>query len=220
MTLFFRESLERDIWNWRGAVRASSYGVDWKKFLTKEMTAQKVQNKVFLRTYLTKRYYASGKVSAFKQWLERHIDTRRVSSDLERLLGKKFLPKPITVFITTFRRAPYDVEACSYFLTLRETHPELSITATYHELMHFLFHWHYWGQCKKAGLSDSEIHDLKESLTVLLNPILKKRGLPLDFGYPNHRTMRDQWKSLYRKERSFSAFMKKALPWYKDLLTK
>ena len=220
MTLTFRESLERDMRNWRGAVRTSSYGVDWKKFLPKELTVRKVKNKTFLRSYLKRKYYTPERVANFKQWLERHIDTHQVSSDLEHLLGKKFLPTPITVLITTFRRAPYDVEARTFFLTLREFHPELSVTATYHELMHFLFHWHYWDRCKKAGLSDPEIHDFKESLTVLLNPILKKRGLPLDFGYPSHKEIRNRWKLLYRKERNFSAFMRKALLLHKILPVK
>jgi hypothetical protein len=83
--------------------------------------------------------------------------------------------------------------------------------------MHFLFHIHYWETCKKAGLSENQIHDIKESFTVLLNPILKRRGLPLDFGYPNHQEFRVSLEKLWNKGENFEIFLKKVLDRYPNI---
>jgi len=77
--------------------------------------------------------------------------------------------------------------------------------------MHFLFHLYYWNKCKKAGLSNVKIHILKESLTVLLNPILEKRKLLLDAGYASHQEIRTRLKKLWRKEKNFDLFLDKAV---------
>jgi len=218
MTLSFRESLERDVWNWQEAVLKTSYGLDWSAYLPKGMTKAQAQDEAFLRSYLQKEFYGPGKVAAFRAWLDEHLDIQQVESDLEGLMGKKFRPDTITVYLTTFQRAPYEIDERYFFLTVREKMPEIAPTAVYHELMHF--HWYYWKTCEDAGLSESEIHDLKESLTVLLNPILKIRGLRPDYGYPKHKELRAQWVSLFEKEKDFPTFLAKALPLYKNSLVK
>lgn len=218
MKLLFREDIDRDIWNWQDAISKESYGIQWKQFLPPSITADQVADKVFLKHYLEKEFYASGQVSAFKLWLEDHTDARRIEEDLTALMQGPFLSQNIVVYVTTFHRAPYDVPESSFFLIRRTNKRELSVTAIYHELMHFLFHWHYWGKCEKKGLSEQEIHDFKESLTVLLDPILEKRGLPPDGGYPMHKGLRKQWTLLYEEDSNFPIFIEKALVLYKSHL--
>lgn len=53
---------------------------------------------------------------------------------------------------------------------------------------------------------------------VLLNPILAKRGLPLDKGYPIHQEFRKKWTSLYEEYPDFLIFFEKALAIYKNYL--
>jgi hypothetical protein len=219
MTLSILESLDRDIWNWREAVLKTSYGMNWSTYLPKNITKEQVQDETILRPYLEKQFYATGKVITFRKWLNEHLNIRQIESDLEDLMGRTFQREDITVYLTTFQRAPYEIEKNYFFLTVREMMPKVALTAIYHELMHFLFHWHYWDECAKTGLSEGEIHDFKESLTVLLNPLLEKRGLAPDRGYPKHKALRAQWVALYEQERNFSAFIKKALPLYKQTLT-
>jgi hypothetical protein len=84
--------------------------------------------------------------------------------------------------------------------------------------MHFLFHWHYWDQCREAGLSDEAIDELKEALTVLLEPILKKRGLPPDGGYYIHKELREQLAKLYEVSPDFPVFIEKAIIIYRESL--
>jgi hypothetical protein len=220
MQLLFSEDIDRDMRNWQDSFNKESYGIQWKQFLPPSMTVKEVLDDNFLRDYLEKEFYDSGQVSDFKKWLEENIISSQIEEDLSVLMKKPFLSKEITVNITTFRRSPYNVPGNSFFLTRRTYKREISAGMIYHELMHFLFHWHYWDQCKEAGLSEQEIDDFKESLTVLLNSILEKRGLPLDVGYPGHEALRKQWVVLWGRNPDFPVFLEKAIPLYKDSLAK
>lgn len=216
MNLLFGEDIDHDIWNWQDAVSKGNYGIQWKQFLPPSIAIGEVANNIFLRNYLEKEFYMSGMVSDFREWLKDHVVTNTIKEDLIALMRKPFLSQKITAYITTFHRAPYDIPENLFFLIRRTYKREESITAIYHELMHFLFHWHYWGQCKAMGLSDQNIHNFKESITVLLNQILVKRDLPLDKGYPMHEKLRKQWISLYEENSNFPIFLEKALVLYKN----
>jgi antitoxin component of RelBE/YafQ-DinJ toxin-antitoxin module len=49
-------------------------------------------------------------------------------------------------------------------------------------------------------------------MTVLLNPILEKRGLPLDKDYPKHQELRIKLKELWEsKNRTFEDFLNEIL---------
>jgi len=213
MKLEFIEDIKNDIANWRNSIIANSYGVDWKKFLPEDISIKNVRDNEYLKNYLKRKFYQSGKIPEFKDWLEQNVNFSQTQTDLETLMGKKFPPENIKVFITTFQRAPYNVKQNFFYLILIwcESKRKKSITGIYHELMHFLFHIYYWDICRKAGLSDIQIHILKESSTVLLNPILKKRGLPIDSGYTKHQRIRAKLKKIWDKEKNFELFLKKVL---------
>ncbi len=211
MKLQLVENIGRDIWNWQNSVMAESYGVSWKKFLPSDVSVEKVRDSEYLRNYLEKKFYQSGKVSEFKSWVEHTLNFSQLQKDLEGLMNRKFSFKEVKVFITTFHRAPYDVEQGFFYLIWRDSNKEKTVTNIYHELMHFLFHIYYWETCKKANLSDTQIHILKESSTILLNPILEKRGLPIDSGYSKHQKMRTELRELWGKERSFELFLTQAI---------
>jgi hypothetical protein len=218
MELFFCEDIDSDIYNWQRAIEVSSYGVDWKQFLPSSITVNDVRNTPFLRDYLKKEFYESGKVADLQAWLWENVDAIQIEKDLVALIKKPFLSERVSVFITTFHRAPYDVSSNRIFLFDRPQNRKRCVETLYHELMHFLFHWHYWEVCRGMGFSDAEIHDFKESITVLLNPILALRGLPLDGGYLKHKDVRDQWAVLYERNPSFPQFLEKALPIYQRSL--
>lgn len=211
MKFQFIENIERDIRNWQKSITANSYGMDWKKFLPEDISAENVHDDEYLKGYLKKKFYQSGKVSEFKKWIERAVNSSQIQKDLETLMGKKFPFENVKVFITTFHRAPYNVEQNFFYLIWRDLSKGKAITNIYHELMHFLFHIYYWDMYKKAGLSEIQTHDIKESLTALINPILKQRGLPLDFGYPNHQILRANLEKLWSEEKNFKSFLKRAV---------
>jgi hypothetical protein len=218
MQLIFHKDMDRDVWNWQDSFSRESYGIQWKQFLPPTMTVKEILNDAFLRDYLEKEFYKSGQVADFKKWLEERVAADQIEEDLTALMRQPFLSEKIAVNITTFHRAPYDVPGNSFFLMRRTYKREISVMMIYHELMHFLFHWHYWDQCKNAGLSEREIDNFKESLTVLLNPVLEKRGLPLDSGYPGHEELRKQWTILYKANLDFPVFFEKALILHKASL--
>lgn len=217
MQLIFREDIGRDVRNWQKAVSAKSHGVEWKQFLPSSITLEEVQDEKFLREYLSKEFYSPGTVSDFREWLEKNVNANQIEADLIVLMKKPFLSDAVTVYLTTFHRAPYDYNA-SFFFLFEQRRRERSVTTIYHELMHFLFHWYYWNQCREAGLSDKDTDELKEALTVLLEPILKERGLPPDGGYSVHKELREQLAKLYEASPDFPVFLEKAIIIYRESL--
>mgnify|MGYP001608659401 FL=1 len=210
MEIKFIKSIERDIQNWQNSVAAKSYGVEWKKFLPEDISIEDVRDSGRLKIYLEKNYYQNGEVSEFINWLENTTKPSEIQKDLTVLMDKKFI-NHVKIFITTFHRAPYNVRENFFYLIWRDANRKRAITNIYHELMHFLFHIYYWETCRRAGLSETQIHTLKESLTVLLNPTLEKRGLPADNGYPAHQKLRVQLKKLWSGEKNFELFLNKVL---------
>ncbi|MDP3792665.1 MAG: hypothetical protein Q8Q89_02945 [bacterium] len=211
MKLKFIEDIEKDAQNWHSSLDAKVYGMDWVKFLPKDISAEKIKDINYLKDYLDKKYYKTGKISEFKTWLGQNVNSAEIQKDLELLMVRKFDDETISVSITVFGRGMYNVPGNFFYINFCHSNPEKSISRIYHELMHFLFHIYYWDKCKKAGLSEPQIHNLKESLTMLLNPILEKHGLPLDMGYPKHQELRDKLKKLWEEEENFEPFLKKVL---------
>lgn len=214
MQIAFSENINDDLRNWRSGLAASSYGVQWRDLLSSSVPATALRNEHELETYLRKTFYERGDIAKFQKWLTEHIDSRQIVSDLQYLLEVSFEIERGVGRITTFPRAPYSIESGFFYVVYRPNALTSSITTVYHELMHFLFHEHLWVRCEAAGLSGGEIHPFKESLTVLLNPILKQRNLPLDVGYPEHQVIRDQWVHLWHREQRFSRFFPIALREY------
>lgn len=211
MEFKFIEDIDKDAKNWHSSLDAKNYGMDWGKFLPKDIPAEKARDLEYLKNYLDIKYYKTGKISEFKIWMEQNIHPAEIQKDLELLMDRKFGDKVISVFVTVFGRGMYNVPENYFYINFCHSNPEKTISRFYHELMHFLFHIYYWDECKKAGLSEQQTHDLKESLTVLLNPILEKRGYPLDVGYPSHQELRAKLQKLWEGEKSFEPFLKKVL---------
>lgn len=224
MKFVFYDDIDRDVANWQRSLGMQDnydYVGDFKgKYFPKDIPIEKAKDKEYLRNYLAEKFYSNDKVVIFKEWLEMNVNVSEIHADLETLMKQKFLVEDFSVYITVFGLGNYSTKENLFYVIYRspERDRKERISAIYHELMHFLFHWHYWEECKAAGLSEQEIHNLKESLTVLLNPILEKRGLPPDGGYPVHEELRKQWTSLYEKNPDFPAFLENAIPLYKESL--
>lgn len=212
MKFKFVEDIAQDMSIWQRSMEAKSYGYDWSVGLPKDISKEQVLDGEYLKKYLEETFYKTGRVGAFIKFVEEKIKPEEIEGDLGALMGRKFLKETVTVSIVTFPRGPYDVRTYKIYLILNEEGTLRPVSSIYHELMHFLFHEHFWEECQKAGLTEPQIHDLKESLTVLLNPILEKRGLPLEKGYPNHLELRAKLKELWEeKEWKFEDFLKEVL---------
>lgn len=220
MKLLFIEDLDSDVKNWQASLATKNdYVGDFKaKYLPKDIPPEKTEDEEYLRGYLRERFYKTGKVADFRDWLEANTNITEMQQDLEELMGGKFLREVITSYITVFGLGRYHVQGNMFYVIYRSAEHDRKerISSIYHELMHFMFHWHYWDQCRAAGLSDQDVHNFKESITVLLNLILAKRGLPLDKGYSVHEELRKQWMRLYEENPAFPIFFEKALALYKN----
>lgn len=213
MKLKFIQNLKRDVQNWQSAITVESYGLKWRDYVPSDLSIDCIQDRKCITDYLKNRYYNSGEIALYIKVLQNKLNALKIKEDLESLVGKKFTNRTINVFITTFPRAPYNIADNFFYLRYRsqKQRAEKAVTNIYHELMHFLFHQYYWDICRKAGLSNERIHTLKESLTVLLNPILKQKKLPLDVGYSAHKELRARLEKLWRKEEDFEKFLEKAI---------
>jgi len=220
MQILFIEDLDRDVKNWQESLaEKNDYVGDFKaKYLPKDIPLEKTKDEEYLRGYLRERFYKTGKVADFRDWLEANTNIAEMQKDLEELMGKKFIMETMTAYITVLGLGSYHIKENVFYVIYRspERDRKERISGIYHELMHFLFHWHYWDRCRAAGLSDQDVHNFKESITVLLNPILAKRGLPLDKGYFVHEELRKQWVLFYEENPNFPIFFEKALALYKN----
>ena len=218
MTLKLIQNIKKDVQNWQSAITMESYGLKWEDYIPSDLSINCIKEEKCITDYLKNKYYNSSEITLYIKALQNKLNILEIKEDLESLVEKKFSNKKINVFITTFPRAPYSTVNNFFYLRYRPQKNGLkkAITNIYHELMHFLFHWYYWDICEKVGLNGKEIHIIKESLTALLNPILKKRGLLLDVGYPAHQKFRIQLKKLWQKEKNFEKFLEKAIKIIKE----
>ncbi len=88
-------------------------------------------------------------------------------------------------------------------------------TAT-HELMHFMFHKYYDAVCKEKGLTTSQMWDVKESFTVLLNLEFDEFRFQQDDGYAPHQKLREVIKTSWQKDHDFNVALEKAIEFAKQ----
>lgn len=210
MNLTINYSFEKDVQNWQESVEKSGYDVNWIKFLPENISLDCVRSNACLENYLNINC-PKNKILNFINLLNNLINTEQIQNDLENLLNAEFTADNYKIFITTFHRAPYNVERNYFYLIYRENNAKKAVSGIYHELMHFLFHQNYWGYCESKGLDDEKIHILKESLTILLNKILEKRGLPLDKGYMAHQELREKIKNYQKNSRGFKNLLEEII---------
>ncbi len=214
MQLNFIKNLQLDIKNWQKAIMTQSYNVDWKKYIPSDVSIECVKNNECFINYLQNKYYNSGEIDLYVEKLKNKVNALEIQSDLEFLMNRKFADNTrINIFITTFNRLPYDIEGNFFYLyyySINDGLKKLTVNI-YHELMHFLFHWNYWQKCQSAGLKENQIHEIKEALTVLLNPILEKRNLPLDKGYKIHTDLREKIMKFWQQKNDFEFVLEKII---------
>lgn len=214
MRLNFIKNIQLDIKNWQNAVSVKSHGVNWAKYIPPDLSIECVKNNECLTNYLKNKYYNSGDIDLYIEKLKKGVDILEIQNDLEFLMNKKFPEKiEINVLITTFQRCPYNTKEIFFYITYKSDSEyfKKSITTIYHELMHFLFHWHYWQKCRNAGLKENKIDDIKEAFTILLNSILEKRNLPIDKGYKIHQDLRKKIMNLWQKKKDFEFVLEKVI---------
>lgn len=79
-----------------------------------------------------------------------------------------------------------------------------------HEIMHIFFHKQWWNFCQELGISNKNMWDVKEAVTVLLNLWFKNQVIDIDRGYEEHTELRHLIKEWFLESRNFKKTLLKA----------
>jgi len=129
-------------------------------------------------------------------------------SKLEEIHERPFSYKKVRGILSTANRFGYDTGKDCWFATDFKNGPFRASYVAMHELMHFMFHKHFWKFCEKNGLSWKQIWDIKESMTILLNIEFYKLLFGIkDSGYPEHQKIRAFIKKSWPRRKNFKSFL-------------
>ncbi len=98
-----------------------------------------------------------------------------------------------------------------WFATSMTQNKFIAIDIAMHELMHFMFHKYYWDECAKKGLTWKQIWNIKEAFTVLLNLEFSDIRFQTDYGYPEHKNIREAIKKSWKKYHDFDKALDSAI---------
>ena len=152
-----------------------------------------------------------------KIWKSRE---EKLFKTLEKITKRPIFSPYLKVYFTTMFICPYDEKDYKWFMLSMWHSIPFQITIICHEVFHFQFLNYYLNFCKKQGLNQNQIENLKESLTVLLNTEkFDNIILCQDSGYPEHQNLRrkifNTWqkdKSSYLKDKEgFEVFLKEII---------
>jgi hypothetical protein len=221
--LIFKFDKEKDLYNlWETSNSKIHYGYDFTKKLPKNVLKicnNKKYNECKNDLKKAMKYLHESKIlkitiNCFEQsWKKINQEYFR---RLEKITKEKFPFKEVKVYLTTAGRCPYNSNPNSpYFYMNFSWSIPVSLSAAGHELMHLQFHnSKYWKECEKE-IGYTKTHDLKESLTVLLNWEFKDLWTSEDEGYPNHIKLRKFIEKKWKKEKDFNKLTDNCIRWIK-----
>ena len=141
-------------------------------------------------------------------------------SVVEKMTKRPMFNLDFIAYFTTMFICPYDTEDYKWFMLSMWHSLPFQVTIICHEIFHFQFLYYYSNFCKQHGLNETQLENLKESLTVLLNTEeFNDIILCRDEGYSHHRITREKiiknWeenKNRYlRSGNGFEIFLREAI---------
>jgi hypothetical protein len=129
-------------------------------------------------------------------------------SRIQKVFGKPFPYQTVRGVFSTANRFGYNTGK-RWFATSIDRNKFFAIETAMHELTHFVFHYYFWKQCEKYGLSWKQIWNIKEAFTVLLNLEFADLRLRLDYGYPEHKEIRNFIAKEWKKDKNFEKVLDK-----------
>lgn len=200
MKITYKVSFEKDVALWWQTLNIESYNVNWKEMLPVDLDLKNT-NKEILGKYLEEKFYQNRKIEKYRELFQQNINSQEIKENLEVLSGKTIPWEKIIAYCTYCPRRPYNFRKKYFYLRATKDIKQAK-SSIYHELFHFLFHEYYWAIFEKNNFREQVIHDIKESLTVLLNDILFSNNLPIDKGYLSQSKLRSRIKYLWQKEKN------------------
>ena len=146
-----------------------------------EKITGKTQEEAFeiLLPYLEDKYKKneveiSQKMKEFQETLNQYKDI--IFEKIEKLTKHPIDYDEIIMFLTTYRRCPYDREK-GYIQLALSANKLRALNILAHEVLHFQFHKYYSNLPRIKSLNFEQFDTIKESLTFLLN--FEFEGIPM-----------------------------------------
>lgn len=215
--LEFEVNKEKDIKIWLRFLKSNkdSYGLNFVGLLPKDILdrllnkpeeEQKQVISSYTEQFYTKEYLDRFSIDSYNKVKEK---LNLIIERLETIHNRKLPVERIIVIYDTFTACPYVYQGKKsktyglYFNNLVIDN-NIQINVFSHELMHLFFHYYYFDDCLKKGLTEDQAMDLKEAVTVLLNLEFKDLIEKKDNGYPNHQKIRqiisEEWQKQEEKD--------------------
>ena len=219
MKVEFKFDKEKDMYNyWETVNYGKSYGYDFTKHLPKEIIKickKKDFNKCRKQLLKSiKNIYKNRLLKDTPKYLQESWNkiNKEYFKRLEKITKKKFPNKKINVFLTTIPRCPYRPywSPPAFYVPIFSSIPHV-LQICGHELMHIHLHNTDWWNKVEKELGNKKTHDLKESLTELLNLEFKELWIVKDEGYPNHKKLREYIHQQWKKKKDFDELTKKCI---------
>lgn len=194
--------INKDVWNWRGALSDFRNDMDWKdniknaddlKIANQVVGLKKQPAEAILKPYLlVQKNDSDSKLNKFIQIAEQ--DFRDKFSEaclaLERITKRPMVSEEFTFYVTTFPRMTVFFETFEIFMyDSVEGVWGMPIDGFLHEGLHFQFN-RYWREDPLSpvyNLSDDKFQYIKEALTIVLDDDLKPLITVPDKGYASQR---------------------------------
>ena len=128
-------------------------------------------------------------------------------------LTNKDAPEKIVAYLTTVGKCPYDPQENS-FMTCFYSNLVQAMRSIGHEILHLHFHKNYFAEIEGI-IGKPKTHELKESLTVLLNLEFKDLWFAEDVGYESHKELRNFIEAEWKKSRDFDGLLEKSIDYIK-----
>lgn len=170
-----------------------------------------------LRKFLRK-LYNSNYIKSFQKTMQELWDEieNEFFKKMDSLMKKEY-NKEIKAYITTIEICPYNTQEPSFMVSLLSSLPRAILTCG-HEIMHLYFHEFYWKDIEKK-IGSKKTGDLKEALTTLLNPEFRELFFSQDFGYQEHRELRNFILTSWNEEKDFEKLLDKCVDYFQTQTT-
>ncbi len=148
--------------------------------------------------------YLAGKEIKISFFLEKcQVESKELMNNFKKTAEKVFgvqIPEGVKAYLTVNNRCPYNIEENWFNATI--SNPANVTSISMHELWHF-YTWYKFGKLQKETEENNwkKYGDIKEALTVLLNPECLNL-LPVgerDCGYPQHKELRERIVELWNQ---------------------
>jgi len=217
--IIFKFDKEKDIQNWWGACNSEFMGIDWKQRIPKEVY-EKIHKKdyshakIFLSKYLKTLYKKDKKLKMFKEEIPQYwkIYKEEFIKGIISIIGKEIYPKKLICYFTSFPRGTKDKEnkwiKPSF---LKNKQGKITIKNYFRSIMHELLHIqiNYYTLLVKLDLSQSQKTHLNESLTILINYYFYPKLIDNDWGYEQHKKLREDLVKYWEKKQDIQNLVKK-----------